>query len=98
MRSLAFGGHEANVGGGWRYIDERWSQVVTTENNRAYALPAYDVVDLHADVQFDSMTAALVCQESDRRARLHRRRRHDRRLPTSPSVWTSPCFSRAPWV
>jgi outer membrane receptor protein involved in Fe transport len=65
----AFGGHEANVGGGWRYIDERWSQVVMTEENLAYALPAYDVVDLYGELQFDKVTARLFVKNlTDERA------------------------------
>ncbi|MFC4313108.1 TonB-dependent receptor [Steroidobacter flavus] len=65
----AFGGHEANIGGGWRYVDERWSQVVMTEENRAYALPAYDVLDLNADVRFDSLTVRLFVKNlTDERA------------------------------
>ncbi len=65
----AFGGYEANVGGGWRYVDERWSQVVMTEDNLAYALPAYDVVDLNADVRIDSVTVRLFVKNlTDERA------------------------------
>ncbi|WP_198683508.1 TonB-dependent receptor [Peristeroidobacter agariperforans] len=65
----AFGGHEANVGGGWRYVDERFSEVVRTEENLAYALPAYDVLDLNADVQFDSVTVRLFVKNlTDERA------------------------------
>ncbi|GFE82547.1 TonB-dependent receptor [Steroidobacter agaridevorans] len=65
----AFGGREANVGGGWRYVDERYSQVVTTVDNLAYALPAYDVLDLNADVQFDSVTVRLFVKNlTDERA------------------------------
>lgn len=65
----AFGGREANVGGGWRYVDERYSQVVTLNDNLAYALPAYDVVDLNADVQFDSVTVRLFVKNlTDERA------------------------------
>jgi iron complex outermembrane receptor protein len=65
----AFGGREANVGGGWRYIDERYSEVVRTEDNLAYALPAYDVLDLNADVQFDSVTVRLFVKNlTDERA------------------------------
>lgn len=65
----AFGGHEANVGGGWRYVDERYSQVVMTEENRAYSLPAYDVLDLNADMRFDSMTVRLFVKNlTDERA------------------------------
>jgi outer membrane receptor protein involved in Fe transport len=65
----AFGGHEANVGGGWRYVDARWSQVVMTEDNLAYELPAYDVLDLNADVQFNSMTVRLFVKNlTDERA------------------------------
>jgi outer membrane receptor protein involved in Fe transport len=65
----AFGGREANVGGGWRYVDERWSQVVMTEDNLAYALPAYDVLDLNADVRFDSVTLRLFVKNlTDERA------------------------------
>jgi outer membrane receptor protein involved in Fe transport len=65
----AFGGHEANVGGGWRYVDERYSEVVTLSDNHAYALPAYDVLDLNADVQFDSVTLRLFVKNlTDERA------------------------------
>lgn len=65
----AFGGHEANVGGGWRYVDERYSEVVRTEDNLAYALPAYDVLDLNADVQFDGLTVRLFVKNlTDERA------------------------------
>jgi iron complex outermembrane receptor protein len=65
----AFGGHDANVGGGWRYIDERYSEVVTLSDNHAYALPAYDVLDLNADVQFDSVTLRLFVKNlTDERA------------------------------
>ena len=65
----AFGGREANVGGGWRYVDERYSEVVTVTDNLAYALPAYDVVDLNADVQFDSVTLRLFVKNlTDERA------------------------------
>jgi iron complex outermembrane recepter protein len=65
----AFGGHDANVGGGWRYIDQRYSEVFRTEDNLAYALPAYDVLDLNADVQFDSVTVRLFVKNlTDERA------------------------------
>jgi outer membrane receptor protein involved in Fe transport len=65
----AFGDHEANVGGGWRYVDERFSEVVKLSDNLAYALPSYDVVDLNADVQFDSMTLRLFVKNlTDERA------------------------------
>lgn len=64
-----FGDHAANVGGGWRYIDERWSQVVMTEENRAYLLPSYDVLDLHADVQVSNATLRLFVKNlTDERA------------------------------
>jgi outer membrane receptor protein involved in Fe transport len=43
--------------------------VVTTEDNLAYALPAYDVLDLNADVQFDSVTVRLFVKNlTDERA------------------------------
>lgn len=65
----SFGGHEANVGGGWRYVDERYSQVVTLSDNLAYALPAYDVLDLNADVKLDSVTVRLFVKNlTDERA------------------------------
>jgi len=65
----AFGGRGANVGGGWRYVDERYSQVVMLTENLAYALPAYDVLDLHADVQIDSVTMRLFVKNlTDERA------------------------------
>jgi outer membrane receptor protein involved in Fe transport len=65
----AFGNYEANIGGGWRYVDERYSQAVTIEDNLAYALPAYDVLDLNADVQFDSVTVRLFVKNlTDERA------------------------------
>nr|WP_298728048.1 TonB-dependent receptor [uncultured Steroidobacter sp.] len=65
----AFGGYEANLGGGWRYVDERYSEVVRTEDNLAYALPAYDVLDLNADVQFDKVTVRLFVKNlTDERA------------------------------
>ena len=52
----AFGGRDAHVGAGWRYIDERESDTVTIDNNLSYVLPEYDVVDLNADVRFDAVT------------------------------------------
>jgi len=64
-----FGGRDANIGGGWRYVGERYSEVVRTEENLAYALPAYDVLDLNADVQFDSVTVRLFVKNlTDERA------------------------------
>jgi outer membrane receptor protein involved in Fe transport len=64
-----FGGHDANIGGGWRYVDKRYSEVVRTEQNLAYALPAYDVLDLNADVQFDNVTVRLFVKNlTDERA------------------------------
>jgi outer membrane receptor protein involved in Fe transport len=65
----AFGDREANIGGGWRYVDERYSQVVTLSDNLAYLLPSYDVLDLNADVQFDSVTVRLFAKNlTDERA------------------------------
>ena len=53
------GGHPAHVGGGWRYVDERWTAVVETPENRSYLMPSYDAVDLNADVSFDRLTVRL---------------------------------------
>lgn len=65
----AFGGREAHVGGGWRFIDERFSEVVTATDNLAYTFPSYDVVDLNADVQFDAMTLRVFVKNlTDERA------------------------------
>lgn len=65
----AFGGREAHVGAGWRYADERFSEVVTLTDNLAYTLPSYDVLDLNADVQFDSMTVRVFVKNvTDERA------------------------------
>ena len=65
----AFGGHRANVGGGWRYVDERYTQVVMLTENLGYAMPAYDVLDLHADVQIDSVTVRFFVKNlTDERA------------------------------
>lgn len=52
----AFGGRDAHIGAGWRYVDERESETVTIEDNLSYVLPEYDVVDLNADVRFDPVT------------------------------------------
>lgn len=65
----AFGGREAHVGGGWRYVDDRFSEIVTLTDNLAYPLPSYDVVDLNADVQFDAMTVRVFVKNlTDERA------------------------------
>jgi outer membrane receptor protein involved in Fe transport len=65
----AFGGRAAHVGAGWRYVDERQSEVVTLTDNLSYTLPAYDVVDLNADVQFDAMTVRVFVKNlTDERA------------------------------
>lgn len=65
----AFGGRDANVGAGWRYVDERYSEVVTLTDNLGYTLPEYDVIDLNADVQFDAMTVRLFVKNlTDERA------------------------------
>lgn len=55
----AFGGRDAHVGAGWRYVDERQSEVVTFTDNLSYRLPAYDVLDLNADVQFDAVSVRV---------------------------------------
>ncbi len=44
------GGHEARVGGGYRYVDDRLSTVATVTDNLATVLPSYKVLDLNADV------------------------------------------------
>lgn len=65
----AFGGREAHIGAGWRFVDERYSEVVRTVNNLGFALPSYDVVDLNAQVQFDAMTLRLFVKNlTDERA------------------------------
>jgi iron complex outermembrane receptor protein len=65
----AFGGREAHVGGGWRFVDDRFSEVVTVSDTLAYTLPSYDVVDLNADVRFDAMTVRLFVKNlTDERA------------------------------
>jgi len=65
----AFGGRAAHVGAGWRYVDERQSEVVTLTNNLAYRLPEYDVVDLNADVQFDAVSVNVFVKNlTDERA------------------------------
>lgn len=65
----AFGGREAHVGGGWRFVDDRYSEVVRAESNLAYVLPSYDVVDLNAEVQFDAMTVRVFAKNlTDERA------------------------------
>ena len=65
----AFGGRDAHVGAGWRYVDERQSEVVTLTDNLSYLLPEYDVVDLNADVQFDAMTVRVFVKNlTDERA------------------------------
>ncbi|MET0533952.1 MAG: hypothetical protein ABW171_06975, partial [Steroidobacter sp.] len=62
-------GREANVGAGWRYVDERYSEVVTLTDNLAYVLPEYDVIDLNADVRFDALTVRVFVQNlTDERA------------------------------
>lgn len=65
----AFGGRDAHVGAGWRYVDERQSEVVTLTDNLSYVLPEYDVIDLNADVQFDAMTVRVFVKNlTDERA------------------------------
>jgi outer membrane receptor protein involved in Fe transport len=65
----AFGGHDAHVGAGWRYVDERQSLVVTNTDNLSYVLPEYDVVDLNADVAFDAVTVRFFVKNlTDERA------------------------------
>lgn len=65
----AFGGRDAHVGAGWRYVDERQSEVVTLTDNLSYQLPEYDVVDVNADVQFDAMTVRVFVKNlTDERA------------------------------
>ena len=65
----AFGGREAHVGAGWRYVDERQSEVVTLTDNLSYLLPEYDVVDLNADVQFDAVSVRVFVKNlTDERA------------------------------
>jgi iron complex outermembrane recepter protein len=65
----AFGGRDAHVGAGWRYVDERQSDVVTLTDNLSYLLPAYDVVDLNADVRFDTVTVRVFVKNlTDERA------------------------------
>jgi iron complex outermembrane receptor protein len=65
----AFGGRDAHIGAGWRYVDERQSEVVTLTDNLSYVLPEYDVVDLNADVQFDAMTVRVFVKNvTDERA------------------------------
>jgi outer membrane receptor protein involved in Fe transport len=50
-----FGGRDAYVGAGWRYVDERESAVVTNTDNLSYVLPSYSLLDLHAGVDFDAL-------------------------------------------
>ena len=65
----AFGGRDAHVGAGWRYVDERESTTVTLTDNISYVLPSYDIVDLNADVAFDNLTARVFVKNlTDERA------------------------------
>ncbi len=54
-----FGDRDAHIGAGWRYVDERESQVVTNTDNLSYVLPSYDAIDVNADVSFGALTARL---------------------------------------
>jgi len=64
-----FGGRPAHVGGGYRYVGERESNVVTVSDNLSYVLPSYNVVDLNADVTFNRMTLRLFAKNlTDERA------------------------------
>ncbi len=45
------GEHETRVGGGYRYVGDRWSQVVSADN-LATVLDSYKVLDLNADMSF----------------------------------------------
>jgi iron complex outermembrane recepter protein len=65
----AFGGHDAHVGAGWRYVDERQTAVVTNSDDISYVLPQYDVVDLNAEMIFGAITARLFVKNlTDERA------------------------------
>ncbi len=65
----AFGGRDAHIGVGWRYVDERQTAVVTNAADISYILPQYDIVDLNAEITFDAVTARLFVKNlTDERA------------------------------
>ena len=63
------GGHGAHIGAGWRYVDERTTQVAQEPVNLAFLMPSYDALDLNADVTFDRLTVRLFARNvTDERA------------------------------
>ena len=63
------GGHEARVGGGYRYVGDRLSTVATVTDNLATTLQSYKVLDLNADVNFGPHVLRLYVKNvTDKRA------------------------------
>lgn len=56
---FSLAGRDAHVGGGWRYVGEQESQIVTDTGNLSWQRPSYDVLDLNAGVSFERFTLRL---------------------------------------
>lgn len=50
---------QANLGGGYRYVGERQTTVVTNTDNLSYVLPSYKVLDVNAAMDFERLTLRI---------------------------------------